>query len=143
MTERTTPQKPSGLDELREELADQFIQVAVRERQPRKGRRVRRRGIAVLGVAVLLVPASLAGAGVFDGDHTVEWDGENVKMDGEVVECPVDDAVEDELGFSPCEIWAPAPAPASEEPGGLDQPPRSGSSGDSTTPAPAPLAPRR
>ena len=33
-------------------------------------------------------------------------------MDGEVVECPVDDALRDELGFDPCEIEPLTPAPA-------------------------------
>ena len=34
----------------------------------------------------------------------------------EVVECPVDDALRDELGFDPCEIepLTPAPAPLNE-----------------------------
>lgn len=94
MTEDSRQTDRTGVDDLREELAEQFIQAAARPTSAPRTRRISRRTVAVLGVTLALIPGSLAVAGVFDGrgDHTYEWDGVNVKVDGEIVECPVDDA---------------------------------------------------
>jgi hypothetical protein len=127
MTDRAdSPREQSALDTLRDELGDEFISVAARERAPVRRKLGGRRRVLTLGVALLLLPASFAVAEGLEGEPTtltfqaleafdeagLSWDGENIRRDGEVVPCPVDDALRDELGFDPCEIVAPTPAPA-------------------------------
>jgi hypothetical protein len=134
MTNRAdSPQEPSALDALRDELGDEFRGVAARERVPVRGRLGGRRRVLALGVTLLLLPASFAVAEGLEGEPTtptfqdlqafdeagLSWDGENIRLDGEVVECPVEDVPREELGFDPCEIYplTPAPAPLSERDG--------------------------
>jgi hypothetical protein len=129
MTNRAdSPKEQSTLDTLRDELGDEFIQVAARERARVRRKLGGRRRVFALSVALLLLPASFAVAESLEGEPTtlqdlqafdeagLSWDGENIRMDGEVVECPVDDALREELKFDPCEIvpLTPAPAPLNE-----------------------------
>jgi hypothetical protein len=125
-----SPGKPSALDTLRDELGDEFTRVAARERAPLRRKLSGRRRVFALGVALLLLPASFAVAEGLEGEPStltfqdlqafdeagLSWDGENIRREGEVVACPVDDALREELGFDPCEIvpLAPAPAPLNE-----------------------------
>jgi hypothetical protein len=127
MTKRPdSPEEQSALDTLRDELGDEFIRVAARERAPLRRKLSGRRRVFALGVALLLLPASFAVAEGLEGEPAtltlqalqafdeagLSWDGENIRRDGEVVDCPVDDALREELGFDPCEIVPPTPAPA-------------------------------
>jgi hypothetical protein len=128
MTDVTdSPERSPALDALREELAEEFVRVAARDEGSQPKRRVLsgRRRLVALGVAVVLVPASLALANGLQGtesttfedlqafdEASLSWDGENIRLDGEVGDCPVDDALREELGLDPCAIVPPGPAPA-------------------------------
>jgi hypothetical protein len=129
MTNRAdSPNERSALDTLRDELGDEFIRVAAQDRAALRRKLSGRRRVLAVGVALLLLPASFAVAEGLEGEPTtlqdlqafdeagLAWDGENIRMDGEVVECPVDDALREELKFDPCEIvpLTPAPAPLNE-----------------------------
>jgi hypothetical protein len=117
MTDTTeSADRSPALEGLREELADEFVRVAARDQEPRRKRRVLsgKRRLIALGVAVLLVPASLAVADGLQGtDSTtfeelqafdeagLSWDGENIRLNGEIVDCPVDEALREDLGLEP------------------------------------------
>jgi hypothetical protein len=122
-----SPDRSRVLEELREELADEFVRAVARDEAPRPKRRVLggRRRLVAFGVALLLVPVSLAVANGLQGtDSTtfeelqafdeagLSWDGENIRLDGEIVDCPVDEALREELGLDPCAIVPSTPAPA-------------------------------
>jgi len=130
--------RSSTLGALREDLADEFTRVAAREGEPRRRRPSGSRRIAALGAALLLLPGSFAFAKSLEGtEHSFVWDGETIKMDGEILECPVDDALREELDFDPCRIMAPAPAPESEQ---ASEPRIQKPESERATRAPAPLS---
>jgi hypothetical protein len=110
MNDQPINSRVDSLEELRESLSSQFIAAAVagRTRSPW----FKRRWTSLVVFAALAVPASLALAGEFSGEETsFSWDGETLRMNGEVLECPVDESVVTEAGFDPCLIFSPAPAP--------------------------------
>lgn len=108
------PSGSPGLSAVREDLAQQFIGLAkapeksFRERHPRKLR------FAIVAMVVLLVPTTgFALTGGFDRDRmTVNINGNTVKVNGEVISCPADAQLTEDLGFEPCTVLSePAPAP--------------------------------
>jgi hypothetical protein len=122
-----SPSRSPALEGLREELADEFVRVAagVRECRPRRRVLSGRPRLVALGVALLLVPASFAVADGLQGTESttfeelqafdqagLSWDGENIRLDGKIVDCPVEGALREELGLDPCAIVPPTPAPA-------------------------------
>lgn len=106
MTDRSEPTAEHQLlAEVREDLALQFVRVARAER-PKRNRWL---AFGALG-ALALIPASLAAAEILDGDHSIRWDGQVTRVDGEVISCPASTELVAELQFDPCGM-VPAPAP--------------------------------
>lgn len=103
-----------GMDEIREDLADQFVAAARRDRQPR---RHRSRALLAVGAIAVALPASLAlASGGDDTGDTFYWDGTTIFLNGNPIDCPADAALIARLGEDPCVIGTPAPAPKSLEP---------------------------
>lgn len=111
----TSPSR-NEIEDLRERLALEFARSAEKEGTARPPMFKRARFLAAAAVVIFAIPAGLAVAGVIPGSgEVVEWDGEQVTRNGEVLTCPVDDEVIQELTFDPCRLMTPAPAPRSEQ----------------------------
>jgi len=86
------------------------------EREPIRNRTRRRGVVGVLAALVVLVPTAFAVGGAFQGDDpTVAWDGESVRVDGELVDCPADQDLVDQVGADPCAMFTPTSPPLSEK----------------------------
>lgn len=108
-----------------DELGDELARVAEADAAPAPRRR--KWVIALAALSLVAAPAALAAGGAFDGGAdtvSIEIPGEDVKVNGERIDCPEDGpAFVEELGHDPCEdftIEAPPPASRDSGPGDSD-----------------------
>ncbi len=121
---RERPELPTErrlLNEVREDLAAEFVRVARAER-PRRNRWFLFG--AVVGFA--LVPGSFAAAKLLETEHSIvvdlHPDGNVTRVDGEIIDCPADPELVAELELDPCAALTPAPAPLdAHSPGGASR----------------------
>lgn len=90
---------------------------------------------------MVAAPAALAAGGAFDGGAdtvSIEIPGEDVKVNGERIDCPEDGpAFIEELGHDPCKDFTiEAPPPASQDSGTADSPQRDSGEQDGASLAP-------
>jgi len=126
----------SAFDALGDELAR--VAQADAATPPRR----RRWMVALAALSLVGTPTALAAGGAFDGGAdtvSIEVPGEDVKVNGEQIDCPEDGgAFVQELGSNPCEAFTiEVPPPASKDSGAADSDQRDSGEPDGASSAPA------